>query len=255
MSLCSVENGHGYKVNRLKSAAVGIRKDPNLCHAWERMQIPNSSWQWLSKRLQMPTDWMVAWQWTNSRTISHPEVHYLIAKDTLDVPGRRVSCPQVEDIHHYISIHFYPVAHGFHPLKQKIKLQLDFPFNPFFGDIGPGLKVVALGLPKESMYQMLERKQHDVGVMLDGQASRLGAQKVGNKGTFSKPEEEAVPLQDAADVAPKGSETKGPKQQTSLEAAVCRSWLQWSKTYSKYITLNWNLAILAVRLGQKGLIS
>lgn len=31
------------------------------------------------------------------------------------------------------------------------------------------------------MYQMLERKQHDVGVMLDGQASRLGAQKVGAK--------------------------------------------------------------------------
>lgn len=34
---------------------------------------------------------------------------------------------------------------------------------------------------KESMYQMLERKQHDVGVMLDGHASRLGAQKVGPK--------------------------------------------------------------------------
>ena len=28
---------------------------------------------------------------------------------------------------------------------------------------------------------MLERKQHDVGVMLDGHASRLGAQKVGVK--------------------------------------------------------------------------
>ena len=47
------------------------------------------------------------------------------------------------------------------------------------------------------MYQMLERKQHNVGVMLDGQASRLGAQKVSTKGTFSK-QEEAVPLQDAA---------------------------------------------------------
>jgi len=35
--------------------------------------------------------------------------------------------------------------------------------------------------PEESMYNMLERKQHDVGVMLDGQASRLGAQKVGPK--------------------------------------------------------------------------
>ena len=34
---------------------------------------------------------------------------------------------------------------------------------------------------KDSMYQMLERKQHDVGVMLDGHASRLGAQKVGPK--------------------------------------------------------------------------
>ena len=33
------------------------------------------------------------------------------------------------------------------------------------------------------MYNMLERKQHDVGVMLDGQASRLGAQKVGSKAT------------------------------------------------------------------------
>lgn len=31
------------------------------------------------------------------------------------------------------------------------------------------------------MYNMLERKQHDVGVMLDGHASRLGAQKVGPK--------------------------------------------------------------------------
>ncbi|CAJ1387731.1 unnamed protein product [Effrenium voratum] len=38
----------------------------------------------------------------------------------------------------------------------------------------------------ESMYQMLERKQHDVGLMLDGQASRLNAEKVGSKGTFSK---------------------------------------------------------------------
>ena len=34
------------------------------------------------------------------------------------------------------------------------------------------------------MYNMLERKQHDVGVMLDGQASRLGAQKVGPKAAF-----------------------------------------------------------------------
>jgi len=38
----------------------------------------------------------------------------------------------------------------------------------------------------ESVYQMLERKQHDVGVMVDGQASKIGAENVGSKGTFSK---------------------------------------------------------------------
>lgn len=70
----------------------------------------------------------------------------------------------------------------------------------------------------ESMYNMLERKQHDVGVMLDGQASRLGAQKVGSKGTFSKPDVEDST--DATGAEPNessgtgSSETKGPKQQT-----------------------------------------
>jgi len=62
----------------------------------------------------------------------------------------------------------------------------------------------------ESMYQMLERKQHDVGVMLDGQASYLAAQKVGPKeGTFTRaePHEEVTEGGEA-------SETKGPKQQT-----------------------------------------
>ena len=32
----------------------------------------------------------------------------------------------------------------------------------------------------------VRRKQHDVGVMVDGQASKIGAENVGSKGTFSK---------------------------------------------------------------------
>jgi len=65
----------------------------------------------------------------------------------------------------------------------------------------------------ESMYQMLERKQHDVGVMLDGQASRIGAAHVGSKGTFSKtarPSEETStePAGEAAVAAPQPPEPR-----------------------------------------------
>eukprot|EP00913_Durusdinium_trenchii_P019768 g18583.t1 len=80
----------------------------------------------------------------------------------------------------------------------------------------------------ESIYQMLERKQHDVGLMLDGHASRLGAEKVGTKGTFTKsavPETGSDADADAgggdggdggSDVGGEaaGAEPKGPKQQT-----------------------------------------
>ncbi|CAE7249033.1 DNAH6 [Symbiodinium pilosum] len=95
----------------------------------------------------------------------------------------------------------------------------------------------------DSLYQMLERKQHDVGVMVDGQASKIGADNVGSKGTFTKstlPPKVAEPAGASAAAEPTPQEAPSgstddprqlrlffptPRQEASAEDAREDSWV------------------------------
>ena len=101
-------------------------------------------------------------------------MHYLIAKDTLDVTslGTGVSMLLTCD-------GLQPTL--LHPSKARPILGAVPPAPTQLHPAAPSCTLHGPKMAQESIYQMLERKQHDVGLMLDGHASRLGAEKVGTK--------------------------------------------------------------------------